>query len=273
MRGLALETRFLLEQEREVRVAERRADGSYLLEIQLGRVQGSVQLPLAKPVAFDSRGAEPELEGPAVGFILAQTITDGRTIEAVLAPTGVVQSIEGYADIVRGTDLEEELGAVGIRFDDETYLKDVQRLLAILPRRDPTTTPRWEREHEFLILGHAIRVRPRFALVAEEGDRLEWTFTTEPAEAEGGAPDSERRERSSEPYTLRWVADGLEIDEAAYRGAEVVSRRDGLPLERRFSLALDMQVEDPNLAEPLPVQYREEFTVARIAAQDDGAGR
>ena len=58
VRGLALETRFLLEQEREVRVAERRADGSYLLEIQLGRVQGSVQLPLAKPVAFDSRGAE-----------------------------------------------------------------------------------------------------------------------------------------------------------------------------------------------------------------------
>jgi len=244
-----------LEWDLELRFREPRADGRLGLDVRFEHTGGVITSSLGGRTEFDSEDGKDDYPGLFNAKIKQLKMLAGRTLTVALTPLGRVEEIRGYADIYRGTPLEEELRRGGELLTDESFRDDIQSLFALLPEPSESSPSRWEAAYPVTVFEDVVTFQPRFQLVESGTEMARWSFvtTTEDGDAAQAVGDS----------APRGFVSGADVKSASLRGESVVALRDGLPLRHTIEMTLEIGMKNPFGGPNLPGVVKQHVEVRR----------
>lgn len=242
-----------LEWDLELRFRAERETGQLEFDLHFEHISGVISSSLGGRTEFDSGDGKSEYAGMFSAKILQQKMLAGRTLKVVITPKGRVESLEGYAEVYRGSPLEEELRRGGELLTDESFRYDVQALFALLPESPLSSGSRWEATYPFIVFEDEVTFRPRFQRVESGPGTARWTFVT-------ALDDQGQEVDASAPREFVSEAD---VKNASLRGESVISSQDGLPLRQSLEVVLEVVIPSPFGGESLPGVVKQHVEVRR----------
>ncbi len=248
-----LGSRIVSDQEIEIEVRAVEPDGTRRFALHYGRVQGSIENPMADRFQFDSANPPktyPLLTGPVARQFL---LTSGRTFSARVDRRGRVLEIGGFVDAYKGTEVEQMLKIGGQPLVEEFFLDDVQVLFPLLPEDPIGPDARWNRRQTAEFFGHDIPLELDTFATGWSATEAAWAYATaadmeEPVGDLRGKPVDAREERdkgSLEERAMRWQGDGFAVADAAMSGHCRVARADGLTLVSSHQVSMKGKARNP----------------------------
>lgn len=252
-RGIEFQIEIDLEWDVELRFREELADGRLGFDLRFERSGGVISSSLGGRTEFDSGDGKEDYPGLFNSKVKQLKMLAGRTLAVTLTPRGRVEEIRGYADIYRGSPLEEELRRGGELLTDESFRDDIQALFAFLPEPSEANPSRWETTYPYTVFEDVVHFQPRFQMVESGPEMARWTFLTALGDDEPGEPVS----------ASNGLASGADVKSASLRGESVVALRDGLPQRHTLEVTLEIGVKDPFGGPNVPGVVKQHVEVRR----------